>query len=270
MNLKTLLGMLLLFLLTTGCGKSSATKKRETRITEDQIQEVMNNQDFECASVNGNCPGGMSRLLTINRNEPDRSAACTGFMVSANRLVTNHHCVSTADQCANTYIAIYNGSNYEQSKCKTIIKTEQDVADPNDRKRQIDFTVMEITVPYSGEFFNLSNKLASGGDQIHSWVIDHTGLDQFPSNLTESRITEFECLVMDQTSRASLVMLTCPTISGNSGAPALNANGEVIGVIWGGTAISIDSNYPLVLRRELDEIALATEVNFFRPYVHAP
>ena len=143
----------------------------------------------------------------------------------------------------------------------------QNSDNPNDPNRSIDFTVMEIEGEYQGGHFSLSDTQAEAQDLIQAWVVDHTGLDQEPSNLTDSRISEFECRVMDQNERASLVMMKCPIISGNSGSPALNIRGRVIGVLWGGTALDIDSSYNLFLRRQLDELALATEVNHFRNFV---
>jgi V8-like Glu-specific endopeptidase len=267
MRLNLFITFLIIFLLTSACGKKSSSSKRETRIDEQQIEEVMDNQKLECASLGGQCPAGITRLLTVNRADPNSSSVCSGFMVSKNRLITNHHCVATADQCANTYLAIYNGSNYVRTRCQSIIKTEQDVQDPNDPTRKIDYSIIEVADDYSGEFFRLSGTQSSPGDIIQSWVIDHTGLDSIPSNLTDSRITEFSCRVMNQSERDSMVMMKCPVISGNSGSPALNNNGEVIGVIWGGSALSINSSYDLDLRRQLDEIALATDVIYFREFL---
>lgn len=254
-----------LLILSVSCSKSSSSSKRETPINEEQIQQIMANQNFECAAIDGTCPAGVARLLIVNPNDPDTSAVCSGFMISPNRLVTNHHCVSTQDFCNSTYIAIYTKTGYTNTKCKTIVKTDQDVEDPNDPSRAIDYTILETVDIYDGSFFPLSNDLAEAGDLIQTWVIDHTGLDKMPPNLFDSRVTELDCRVLDQSTRASLVMKNCAIISGNSGSVALNRDGEVIGVIWGGTTtIGVDSSLDLTIRRQLNELGLATEVNYLR------
>ena len=255
---------ILFLLISFSCSKKSSSSKRETRIDEAQVEEILNNQDFDCASLGGSCPEGISRIFILHPTNPERSAVCTGFMVSPTRLVTNNHCVPDSATCRNTFIATYTGGTYEKTRCRSIIRTDQDVDDPNDPARRIDYTIMETADRYTGNVLPLSTTLAEANDEIHSWVIDHTGLDQFPSNLLESRITELECTVLDQTERASLMMMKCPIISGNSGAPALNTAGEVIGIIWGGSLGTIDSNLDLDIRRDLDEVGLATEVNHFR------
>ena len=269
MEIKHLFSVFFLMMLVA-CGKGDSGgggDQRVPEITREEIQAVMENQRFECASLGGGCPSGIARILIIDQFDTTRSAACTGFMVSPTRLVTNNHCVSTAGTCANTYLAIYDGNNYQPTKCKTILSTSQDVDDPNDPSRKLDFTVMEIETPYQGEFFRLSGANANPGDLIHTWVVDHTGLEGVPSNLTDSRITEFDCEVLDQNSRASLVMIRCPIISGNSGSPAVDTSGNVIGIVWGGSSNTYNSTLDLRIRRRLNEVALATEVDDFREFV---
>lgn len=267
MHINALIFSLLILFGTVACSQGSSSKKLETRIEEQEIESVMNNQDFDCASLGGQCPAGITRLLITNPQNPAKSSVCTGFMVSATRLVTNHHCVSTEQQCATTYLAVYDGNTYHKAKCKSLVMTKQDTPDPNDRSRKLDFTIMNISVPYPGEYFPISQSDAVAGDRIHSWVIDHTGLDKVPPNLNESRITEFECNVKDQNEWKSLFMLDCPIISGNSGSPALNTHGEVVGVIWGGSSTTVNSTMELEERRRLNQVGLATEAMYFLNYI---
>ncbi|WP_408095521.1 trypsin-like serine peptidase [Peredibacter sp. HCB2-198] len=262
MKVKPLFFLLSFLLFQISCSKSSSSNRRETTIRDEQINEIMDNQNFDCASINGKaCPDGVVRLLIVNPENEDQSAVCSGFMIGTNRLVTNYHCLSTAAQCNNTYIAIYTGNSYTKTRCSSIVRSEQDVANPNDPTRAIDYTVLETVDAYTGASFPLSHDDADIGDEIHVWVVDHTGLDAIPPNLTDSRITEFECEVMDS-ARASLVMQNCPIISGNSGSPALNTRGDVVGVVWGGTA-TFSSSLDLTFRRQLNEFGLATEVKYF-------
>jgi V8-like Glu-specific endopeptidase len=261
---------ILILIVFSGCGKKdSSHKKRLTRITEEEIAEVLKNQKFDCASINNTgCPRGMTRLMTIDRFDPDRSSVCTGFMVTSNRLVTNHHCLSTQEECENTYLVIYTGLEPFISRCSKILRTQEDYPDPNDDRRAVDYSVIETTGNYQGNTFELSSQEANIGDQVQTWVIDHTGLDDpFDPNLYESRVTEFRCKVQDQEEKASIMLEDCPVISGNSGSPVFNLAGRVVGVVWGASAAGLNANTPLDFRRSLDEYAAVTEMIYFQDLV---
>lgn len=250
------------------CGKkgSPSGSKKYHKLTEAQIAYVMDNQYMECASVDGKpCPEGISRLLTLNKQQAEKSSFCSGFMVGKNTLVTNNHCLDSAEDCKNTYIAIYNGYSYEQTKCKKIISTKQDYK-AKDPRRAVDYTVIETEDEFEGKTFTLSADKALAGDEVTAWVIDHTGLDLQKPNVFESRITEFNCKAQSQSWHASLLLSKCPVVEGNSGSPALNSAGEVIGVIWGATA-KFNTAYDLEARRLVSEDAAVTEMTHFAPYI---
>ena len=97
-----------------------------------------------------------------------------------------------------------------------------------------------------------------------AWVVDHTGLDNIENpNFFESRITEFNCKVQNQNDSASLVLENCPVIHGNSGSPAVNTAGDIVGVIWGATDADVSSQTDLAIRRSGSGLGIVTEMTHF-------
>ena len=265
----SLLFILSLLFLSVSCGKGGRSNgKKYIKITAEQIANVMDNQVMSCGSIGRKaCPEGVSRLMILNRSNADASYVCSGFMVNKTTLVTNHHCVENLTECNNTYIAVYDGYGYHQTKCKRIIKTLEDYSSANDPRRAIDYTVMEIEEEFFGNTFSLSTAKASVGDNVTAWVVDHTGLDIIENpNFFESRITEFNCKVQNQNDSASLVLENCPVIHGNSGSPAVNTAGDIVGVIWGATDADVSSQTDLAIRRSSSGVGIVTEMTHFAEF----
>lgn len=268
MNTSLVFTLVMLMALTAcGNGGGSSNGRKKTRITQEQIQNVMDNQIFDCDSLNGGaCPSGITRLLIINKEDADDSSVCSGFMVGPETMVTNQHCVSSKIDCDNTYVAIYNGSSYEQNKCESIIKIMNDYSDPNDPRKKLDVAVVKLAARYYGKTFQAASDKPSVYESVTAWVVDHTGLDKKEANLYESRITELRCSVSSDQSSQSLLLDYCPVIDGNSGSPLLDARGDVAAVIWGGSAGEIDSSMDLDERRALPKKAAATEIKYFSEF----
>ena len=244
-------------ILVTACGQSNINGKKRISLSSKTLEQIAE-QNFECASLDGTaCPSGIARVFIHNPKDPDDSAVCTGFLNGNNKIVTNNHCVATVDECSNTYISIFNGTSHENVRCKRIIQTK---VDPGALSlKGVDFTVMEIDKKVTAKTFSLSPSSPYLGDLLTAWVIDH-------KTLNDSRITELECQY--KTLSKSMQLTNCPVIQGNSGSPLVNSYGEIVGLVWGSTVDDeVDANFPLDARRNLNDLAMVTELKHFRSYL---
>lgn len=251
------------------CGpKAGTTNSSATaHISAEEIQEIMNDQSFECVSTDGKaCPEGITRLLIINKKKPEKSKLCSGFMMGPDTMVTNHHCISNLGDCKNTYVAIYNGKSHDQNRCSSIVRLFNDIKDPSDPRKGLDVAIVKLEKRFEGKTFKVSEARPNPGQIVSSFVIDHTGNDQSVPNLKEARILEVKCRVSSIQDHQSLVLENCPIISGNSGSPLFDSSGRVMGVIWGGTS-RLNSLVDLDTRMRAGGTAAVTEISNFVDYL---
>lgn len=250
---------LLLFtlLLNTACGKkTNDNNKKIVTITPEQIENLLENQSFECSSLDGgHCPEGLARLFILNIKYPTQTVLCSAFLISTNRLVSNHHCISSQEQCNNTYVSVFNGNSFEVAKCRTVVAAQVDEGTLSEKK--IDFAVLELDRHIrTSDSFAMTNSTPKAGDKLTAWVVDHV-------NLFIGRITQLDCKLNNSVD--SIELENCPAISGNSGSPVVNERGKVVGVLWGSTTSDyINEETPLEERRQLNDQAYVTSVKYFR------
>lgn len=258
MNIFKLLFILALPFLLVSCGQGGMNGKKRVSLTKSTLEKSLKKQTFECASLHGSeCPSGIARLFIYNAADPEDSSLCSGFLNGDNQIVTNNHCLSLEKECNNTYISIYNGTGYENVKCKNIVQTKVDPGALN--QKGIDFTVLEIDRKVNIKTFGISKFTPYVGERLTAWVIDHV-------SLTKARITELDCTYASKSN--SMLLRGCPVILGNSGSPLVNNYNEIVGVIWGSTVDeNVDSDYDLEARRQLPDYALVTELNHFKDYL---
>lgn len=259
----TLLLLLLAFISSCGDKKVQEPAYKQEDISIAEINYIMNNQSVTCASIRGGgCPSGIARLFIVDRSNSEKSKLCSGFMVSESVLVTNHHCVSSAKACKNTYIAVYNGYSYRRTKCENILRSYEDNSNIRSPDRAQDYTVLKVSTSILSRPFSLAEKKLGPSDKVTAWVVDQ--IDAY-----DSRITELRCKKVKQDEYKSMVLSGCPVISGNSGSPAVNSKREVVGVIWGAANDgSFNEETALSKRRGKDEVfGFATELTYFIDYL---
>lgn len=247
---------LLLLILTIGCGKSKDDKKKVVEITPEQIAHLLEKQSFECESVDGKeCPDALARLFVLNPELPSHSGLCTGFLTRSNRLITNAHCVSTPEECSQTYAVIHIQGDYRVARCQSVLKLYEDFRPLNEKS--MDVAVIELDRHFKElTFFQSSNQRLTPGSRATAWVIDHL-------SLFEARITELECVLKEKSN--SYIFKNCAAIGGNSGSPIVDENGKVSAILWGSTTDdAIDEFYPLSSRRLLEDWTYATDVSLIR------
>jgi V8-like Glu-specific endopeptidase len=248
--------LILLLMLLTSCGKTASGNKKIVTITPAQISHLMENQLFECASLDGGiCPEGIARVFVLNIKDPSQTELCSGFLASSNRLVTNHHCLSLQEQCENTYVSVFNGNTFEVAKCQTIISAEYDGKPLKDKG--VDYSVVELDRHIrTASVFEMAKFVPKIGDKLTAWVVDHV-------DLFTGRITELSCTLSNRSN--SFELENCPAIAGNSGSPIVNERGQVVGILWG-SAISdyVNEETSLEERRKLNNYSYATELKHFQ------
>ena len=259
MNLTKLLVLLVLSILLVSCGQGNSNGKKTISLSNEEINKMMAEQTFECASENGkSCPDGIARVFIVNEQNPAESTVCSGFLNGNNRLVTNNHCLSTMTHCEATYISIHSSNGPETARCKSIIKTDVDGKTLN--QKAIDYTIIELDRKIqNAKPLPVSKMLAYQGEKLTAWVVDQ--LDN-----RQARITELNCNLSRKA--RSFELQNCPVISGNSGSPVLSERGEVVALIWGSTADdTVNEETSLSERRSLNEYAFATDLKHFRSFL---
>lgn len=249
------LTLLTIFLLVA-CGKASDDKKKVVEITPEQIVNLLEKQSFICESLDGKeCPDALARLFILNPAVPHLSGLCSGFLTRSNRLITNAHCVSTKEECDQTYAVIHIQGDYRVAKCEEVLQLFEDFKPL--KEKALDVAVIQLDRHFKEiTFFKSSSSALKPGEGATAWVVDHL-------NLFEARITELECVLKEKAN--SYIFKNCAAIGGNSGSPIVNGKGLVTSILWGSTTDDfIDELFPLNSRRLLEDWTYATDVSLVR------
>lgn len=156
--------------------------------------------------------------------EDGRLYTCTGFLVESGYLMTNQHCVAKQAVCDTTSVVF--GYQYgtdgilnfgEQFGCIQVVKEDFG----------LDYALLQLTGDPASAWGTLKLDYSDPAPQGPIFVVQH------PSGQPKM-ISKLNCLAraIPVNGRAADTDFThsCDTVGGSSGAPILNADGQVIGL----------------------------------------
>ncbi len=159
----------------------------------------------------------------------DKLATCTGFMVTADLLLTNHHCVNTIDTCFGT-VAIF---GYQRDVAGHVLPTKQyDCIAVIKTSKERDYSLLQIDgSPGAAMKWGVLRlaPLSALADRQPLYIVQH------PSG-EPKRIALDGCNVSTLKAASAVASLEsdfghkCDTESGSSGSPVLDLSHRVVGL----------------------------------------
>jgi hypothetical protein len=215
--------LLLLVMLLAACGRQERrlTIKR-TSVSPGDVERILLLQSFSCEAED--CITGVGRVLTVDLEGQRSGSLCTAFLVSEDLALTNTHCVymGTADArrtCDGVFFAFPGSAGFETAKCSQILWRNL----RHRGERRASLSDQDFALSISPLKINRSG--TTSGARVTPLVMDQI------SNY-DGRLLRLDCTV-DWVNSAGVIQLqNCPAISGNSGSPVLDQNGEVVAIMY--------------------------------------
>lgn len=170
-------------------------------------------------------------------------APCTAFLISENRIITNHHCIpgvlvhpDMRAKGATSIISAQLKLGYIIDGVEEGSKSFQVKTIPLETNEKLDYSVLQVIGDANTEFGELQLSDAPTNDLIPLWIIGH------PMGEAQ-RISREKCQASEPAIANNRLRHTCDTLPGNSGSPVLDANlKQVVGLHHAGSRAG-DVNY---------------------------
>lgn len=151
-----------------------------------------------------------------------QTASCTGFLVSPTRMVTNEHCIATAEACATTvvlfdYDTVSMVEPQKQRRCIAIRQADQ----------LLDYTVFDLDQPAEQSIRPLTFGASSPVNGANLLVIQHPGGE--PKQISRDGCSAVSNPVAGNAADTDFTH-ECDTLGGSSGSPMLDAAFRVVGL----------------------------------------
>lgn len=209
--------------------KEAARESRGGTVLSRQDPLHIRDKDIAAYSSNAAIMGVARSVAKLNFPVGDKLATCTGFMVTPDLLLTNHHCVSTIDTCFGT-VAVF---GYQRDALGRVTSTKQyDCIAVIKASKKLDYSLLRIdgSPGAPGEWGALQfNPSAALVDGQALYVVQHPAGEP-------KRVALDECNVSTLKASGALDALQsdfghkCDTESGSSGSPVFDLSNRVVGL----------------------------------------
>lgn len=265
---------LVLIILSSSCTRSATSKRVdlpqnnsfETELPEkntEQRRAVAKNAKLFC-EIAEECEPAVAMMTGLTENGVSR---CTAFLISPTQIVTNDHCVELAlefePDCSQSLFFQFTQPE-KTVRCKQVLKRSQQIGVASN-----DYAVIELEEPMiDREFFKVSQTGFQEGELAKIYRIQPEGRDGelqgFQSLLKcQASYSTYLYPAIDSEKRSLMTFGDCITQGGNSGAPALKADGSVGAILQARSMVNpsdpaTESLNPFLLDGNYGSIAIAT------------
>lgn len=201
----------------------------ESIVGEDE-REQLYAYSGDLAPMVGQVQGAVAKLTFI---KPDalgpKRYVCTGFLVNDDTLVTNEHCVASAELCATTKIMfgyafdrLGQMSGLEQYDCDAVVGVDDG----------LDIALLKIRGTPGPKWGTVKLAARDVTQDERLFVVQHPAGE--PKQISDVGCKVFEARSPGRKAVDSDFAHMCDTLGGSSGAPVFNVAGEVVGLHhWG-------------------------------------
>lgn len=209
--------------------KEAARESKGGTVLSRQDPNQIRDKDISAYAGNAAMMGVAKSVAKLNFPAGGKLVTCTGFMVTADLLLTNHHCVNTIDTCFGT-VAIF---GYQRNATGHVLPTKQyDCIAVIKTSKKYDYSLLQIdgspgaATEWGVLGFGPSSALA---DRQPLYMVQH------PSG-EPKRIALDNCNVSTPRAAGAVASVEsdfghkCDTESGSSGSPVLDLSHRVVGL----------------------------------------
>jgi hypothetical protein len=241
--------------LLTSCGRASdspaAKEENKPWILEADIKdapELIARAKLSCDEAS-DCPGNVALMIAVTEKTGDTVTfhQCTSFLVADDVIATNSHCVppklrQPGAKCSGQIAFVFpsKAGKPQRAECAEVLSATKIDEDSKSRDylRKIDVAFLKLSSKVSGAApYKFDRRGLADGVNLKALVIDPVKQGQIEGSLKVQSCNTVQATFANPsyvTEHAAVVTAAgCEARIGNSGAPAIDDDGNVRAVVFG-------------------------------------